>query len=322
MPIDKIFRDITFQENDQTVSELLGLDDKSKRDELWSLTLLSPAILFLIVFVIVPVVWIAYLSFHTVSLLEISGTFVGFSNYVEIISSPETRNALWVGTVFAVGSVVFQLIIGLFLALTLNRQFRGSGVVRTFAILPYIAPTIGVVLMWKWLLNPIYGLVNKIGVSWGLFADPINFFGNPDLAMPALIVGTSWKFISFVILILLARLQSIDDSLYEQAKISGASQYQMFRTVTLPNLWNAILLVILLRLIWMYNKFGVVWLFTGGGPLSRTTNIPVLIYETTFQSFNLGKGSATAMLLFVILAIVSIFYFWYFEPSKEVETTR
>ena len=292
------------------------------RDRIWSLTLLSPALLFLVAFVIVPVAWILYLSFHDIGILEAQGTFIGFENYVELLSDPETYSALWTGTVYAVGSVGFQVLIGLFLALALNKQFRGSGFARTLAILPYIAPTIGVVLMWKWLLSPIYGLVNQLGVGAGLFSEPINFFGNPELAMPTLIVASSWKFISFCVLVLLARLQSIDESLYEQAKISGASQFQMFRTITLPNLWNAILLVVLLRVIWMFNKFGIVWLFTGGGPLSKTTTLPVLIYQTTFQEFNLGKGSATAIILFTILAVVAVIYFWYFKPSEEIETTR
>lgn len=307
--------------------ELLGintdwLNDYSKKNQLFGFILFLPALLFLGMFILFPILYVFYVSLYEFHLLASEGTFIGLDNYIELAINPDVHNALFTGIIYAGGSVSFQVLIGLFLALVLNQKFFGSSFARTLAILPYLVPVITVVLMFRWMTSPLYGIINEIGVSSGLIADPINFFGNPDLAMASLIVASSWKYISFCVLVFLARLQSINDSLYEQAKISGANIYQMFRTITLPNLWNAILLVVLLRVIWMFNKFGDIWLFTRGGPLSKTTTFPIYIYETTFLEFSLGQGSAGAILLFVILSVVAIVYFWRFKPSQEIETAR
>lgn len=307
---------------DRLTPRIEYLDDYNNRNKLFGLVLFLPALVFLTVFILLPIGYIFWLSLHEMSLLSVEGEFVGLENYRYLLTNPDVHEAFRIGAVYAVGTVTFQLVIGLFLALILNKQFRGSSLIRTLAILPYLVPVIAVVLMWRWMANPTYGVINEVALSVGLWSDPINFFGSPTLAMPALIIGSSWKFISFCVLVFLARLQAIDDAQYEQAKISGAGHYQMFRTITLPNLWNVILLVVLLRLIWMFNKFAEIWLFTRGGPLGRTTTFPVFIYETTFLDYDLGVGSAAAILLFVILSGAAMLYFWYFKPSQEIETAR
>lgn len=298
------------------------LNDFSKKNKLFGFVLFLPALIFLAIFILLPIVYVFWISLHEMHLLATEGTFIGLGNYAALLTSPDVRSAFQTGIIYAVGSVSFQLLIGLFIALVLNREFVGSSVARTLAILPYLVPVITVVLMFRWITNPLYGILNVKLVSLGLVSEPINFFGDPTLAMPTLIVASSWKYISFCVLVFLARLQSIDDALYEQAKISGANLYQMFTTITLPNLWNAILLVVLLRVIWMFNKFGIIWLFTRGGPLQKTTTFPIYIYESTFLNYKLGLGSAGAILLFLVLAVVAAIYFWRFKPSQEIETTR
>ncbi|WP_408960571.1 carbohydrate ABC transporter permease [Natrinema sp. 74] len=299
----------------------LATTDQRSRKSRFGILLFAPALVLLMSLFLIPIAYIFYLSLHDIGILEASGEFVGIGNYVELFTDAAFQHALWVGTVYAVGSVAFQLLLGLALALLANKSFRGVSVVRTLVIFPYLVPMIAVVIMWRWIANPVYGVLNYALTSTGLVSESINFFGSLELVMPALIVASSWKYTAFVSLILLARLQAIDETLYEQAKISGASTWQMFREVTLPNLKNAILLVVFLRSIFMFNKYSSIWLFTEGGPLSATTNLPIYLYERTFHQFELGMGSAAAMTLFGILICFAIVYFTLFNPSEEIETT-
>lgn len=299
----------------------LTTTDQRSRKSRFGILLFAPALVLLTSLFLLPIAYIFYLSLHDIGILEATGEFVGLGNYGELFTDGAFQHALWVGTVYAAGSVAFQLLLGLALALLANKSFRGVSLVRTLVIFPYLVPMIAVVIMWRWIANPVYGVLNYALTSTGLVAESINFFGSLDLVMPALIVASSWKYTAFVSLILLARLQAIDETLYEQAKISGASTWQAFREVTLPNLKNAILLVVFLRSIFMFNKYSSIWLFTEGGPLSATTNLPIYLYERTFHQFELGTGSAAAMTLFGILICFAIVYFTLFNPSEEIETT-
>jgi multiple sugar transport system permease protein len=303
------------------IREWAAATDQRSRKSRFGFLLFSPALVLLAALFLLPIAYIAYLSFHEIGILEAAGEFVGLGNYVALFTDPAFQWAFWVGVVYAVGSVAFQLLLGLALALLANKSFRGASSIRTLVIFPYLVPMIAVVIMWRWIANPVYGVLNYVLTSTGLVAESIDFFGSIDLVMPSLIVASSWKYTAFVSLILLARLQAIDETLYEQAKISGASTIQAFREVTLPNLRNSILLVVFLRTIFMFNKYSSIWLFTEGGPLSATTNLPIYLYNQTFEEFELGMGSAAAMTLFGILICFAVAYFTLFNPSQEIETT-
>lgn len=296
--------------------------DKGLRDNAFAIVTFTPAILFLVVLTVVPMAYAIMLSLQEATIFATSDPFVGLENYRKLYADPEFFTSIWLGVVFSIASVILQVVLGLGLALTLNKKFFGSSVALTVAILPYLIPTIAVALMWKWLLGPVFGIVNYYAISLGLISTSIEFFGSKDMAMSTLVLANSWKFTSFALLIFLARLQSIDSALYEQAKISGASTIQMFRSITLPNLRSAILLVLLMRTIWMFNKFDIIWMLTKGGPLGATTTLPVYIYRVAFNRFDLALGSAAALNLFLILTVFAVFYFWVFQPSREIETAR
>lgn len=281
--------------------------------------LFLPSLLLIVGLFLFPMAYIFYLSLFEIGIFAQQGTFVGLENYITLATSSEFHSALGVGASFAIGSVVFQLILGMTLALLVNKSFLGNSLARTIAIFPYLIPIIAVVVMWKFMINPTYGALNYYAVSLGLINEPIRFFGSLDLALPLVIFTTSWKFTAFVALIILARLQAIDKRLYEQAKISGASKFQAFKEITLPNLRSAILLVVFLRSVFMFNKFAAIFLFTEGGPLGSTTNLPIFIYRKTFQDFNLGQGSAASIMFFSLLVVFATIYFWRFNPSEEVE---
>lgn len=296
--------------------------DQRTRNNIFGFVLFLPTFLVLAGLVLFPVLYVIYLSMLEISIFETSGTFVGVQNYIEMISESSFQAAFGRGVIYAFFAVMFQLFLGITLGLLINKSFRGVTLVRTIAIFPYLVPIIAVVIMWQWILNPVYGAVNLWGVELGLINESIAFFENGDLALPSVIVFGSWKYQAIVTLVILARLQAIPGSLYEQAKVSGASALQRFFYITLPNLRSAILLMILLRGIWQFNQFAVIWLFTRGGPYGTTTTLPVYVYKKSFISYELGAGAAGTMVLFILLAIASVFYFWYFQPSEEIETQR
>lgn len=295
--------------------------DQHRRQNIFGVSMLIPAFLFLVVFVMLPVLYVINLSLHEIGIFAESGEFVGLSNYAELLADGRFHNALWNGVVYALSSVAFQVLLGLTLALALSSDFVGSSFARTVAIFPYLVPLITVIIMWRWMLNPNYGVINYYLVVYTPIQEPINFFGS-SLAMPSIIASGGWKLVPFATLVFLARLQAIDHTLYEQAATAGASRIQMFRYITLPNLRSAILLVVLLRIVWNFNHFSLIWLFTRGGPLEKTTTLPIYIYKEIFQQFNLGMGSAAAIILFAVLVVFAIIYFRVFKPSEELKTRQ
>lgn len=273
----------------------------------------------LFVFVnLVPIGWTLYASLHSTSIYSAEWTWTGLSNYGEILADPAFWGSLWDSLLFAGGSVVVQLLAGLALALVVNRSFRGESLVRAIAMLPYLIPTAILGFIGLWMGNSQYGIISTLLVRIGIINEVIPWYGSIDWAMPAVILTSSWKFTIFVTIMVLARLQSIPQGYYEAATVSGANAYQKFRDITLPNLKGVIFIVVLLRGIWMFNKFDIIWVLTGGGPKDATTTAPIYAYNVAFNSTALGKAAATSALLFVLLILGAILYFRVLSPEQEV----
>jgi multiple sugar transport system permease protein len=182
----------------------------------------------------------------------------------------------------------------------------------------YLIPTIIVATIGLFLFDPFIGLFHFVGTDLlGLWEGAA--FSHTELAMPIVILVGSWKFAIFVTIFVLAQLQGIPSTFYETARICGANSWEMFRDITLPRIKGALLVVILLRAIFMFNKFDIIWILTEGGPGQRTTTLPVLAYRETFVQNAYGLGNAIAIVMFVFLAIGGILYFRMFSPSEEVE---
>lgn len=247
-----------------------------------------------------------------------AASFVGLSNYLEILTSSDFPLFLWNSVLYAVSTTVLSLVVGLSLALVVNQKIRGGNVLRTMMIFPYLLPTLVVIFIWKFLFDPNIGVLNQWFVEWGLVSEPIAFFSTIQWAMASVVVTSVWKFGSFAFFILLARLQAIDPNLYERARVEGASTWQSFRDITIPHLRGAILIILLVRGIWMFNKFDIIYLSTRGGPLDATRTLPIWVYELAFDSVNFGGATALAGIMFFLLAAVAVVYFKAFEPEKEV----
>jgi len=291
---------------------------KRKRTNLLGYLLLLPAVLVFLVLSVGPVLYGIWLSFQSgFGFLDLQ--FVGLENYRRLLfDDPNFWSSVRTGAVYAAYSVVLQTTLGVAIALLLNESFRFENFVRTIVLVTYLIPTVAVAILFRWLLNAQIGIVNFSLTRYTPVDGAVNFFSEA-LALHTVVWASGWKFTIFVVLIILARLQSIDAELYELARINGANAIQRFRDVTYPQIRSALFLVILLRGIFMFNKFDMIWVLTEGGPFRQTETMVIYAYKTAFGQQSYGEGAAVTTLMFLLLATVSIVYFAAFSPEEEVE---
>jgi multiple sugar transport system permease protein len=209
--------------------------------------------------------------------------------------------------VYSFVATISTVLLGLIAAILLNRPFRGRGLARAIFLIPYVAPIVSMAFVWRWILDPRpSGVLNDVLMRLGVIDLPIAYLATRGLALILVIVFTSWRYFPFAMLMILARLQAIDRSMYEAAEVDGANTIAKFWYITLPELRYVIGAIFLLRLMWTFNKFDDIFLLTGGG--FGTKVLPILTYEFSFRLFNFGRGSATAMILLVILVAFMAFY--------------
>lgn len=280
--------------------------------------LISPTALIVFGLVLFPAIFSIWISFHRVGLDNLNDVFhapfVGLENYRLVINDFAFKWQGWHNWGAAVTSVVYSfsatvltVLLGLIAALLLNRPFRGRGLTRAIFLFPYVAPIVSVAFVWRWLLDPRpSGVLNHILMQIGLLDLPKAYLSTRGLALILVIVFEAWRYFPFAMLMILARLQAVDKTLYEAANVDGANLWQKFWFITLPELRYVIGAIFLLRLIWTFNKFDDIYLLTGGG--FGTNVLPVLTYQFSFKSYNFGKGAANAMILLLILVVFLIFY--------------
>jgi multiple sugar transport system permease protein len=282
-----------------------------------ALTILPPMLLFTFVNLI-PIIGVIGASFFNINAFSNEWQWTGISNFETLLVNESFYASLERSIVYAAGSVLIQVVFGTTLALLLNRSFKFVNIARTFAILPYLVPNAVIGFMALWMLNTQWGIINQLLIQTGVTESTIAFFGNQSTAMISAILTSSWKDSIFVTIMVLARLQAIPDSYYEAAKMSGATMYQRFRDITLPNLKGVFFIVLLLRAVWMFNTFDYIWVLTQGGPRGATTTAPIYAYNVAFGTSQLGIAAAVSTVLFVMMVIAAILYFRVLEPSEEV----
>lgn len=266
-----------------------------------------PALLGTIVFIIIPVFCSFGLSFAKWDLLN-PIEFVGFQNYKEIFNEPVFFKILINTIVFAVSTSLFGVIIPLILAAILNAKIRGSEFFKTAYFLPFITPMIVIGIVWEWIFDPNIGILNNV------IHLHINWLYDTNFAMPALIIVSVWKLIGYNMIIFLSALSGISQSLFEAAKIDGAGVIDTFKNVTVPMLSPTIFFVIIITAISSFQVFDLIYLMTQGGPLDSTNVLVYAIYKNAFEYFNIGKASAIAYVLFVIILVLTLFQ-WKFRKK-------
>src|SRR5438552_13259973 len=218
--------------------------------------------------VVYPIAYNLWLSLFDKHAFLPAQAFVGLRHYEYFAGDPEFWSSVRYGVVYAGVTIVLQIVLGVLAALLLNEAFRGRGVLRGVVLFPYMIPTIVAVILWKWLLNDSYGLVNHLLTSARLADQAIPWLG-PDYIMTSLIVTSVWQFFPFVVVTYLARLQTIPPELYEAATVDGASAWRRFGHVTLPQTASSLFAIVLLRSLWIFTKFDTVWLLAGEGGVSK-----------------------------------------------------
>ncbi len=266
-----------------------------------------PTVIFLLVFVAYPVVYNIFLSFTDARLLKSEFSFVAFENYRKLFSNIRFLKYVKNTLVWTIFSVIGQLVLGFAIALLIKRKNVGTGL-RSFLLIPYVVPAVAIALVTKWVTNGDYGIV-----SWWLSKLNMIDYRQSPLALPGsamatLIIVNIWRSYPFPMLIYWATLMSINQELYEAARVDGANAFQEFLHITLPHVKDATIVLAILRIVWTATYFDLIWLITGGGPAGTTTHLPIMIYQASFGTFQLGYASSISMVLGLALFVCVAFY--------------
>src|ERR1700687_2427800 len=285
-------------------------------DERWlALVLLVPTLVLLGMFIAYPFVRGILLSV-TNARVGVPGEFVGLANFYKIFNDGIFRTSVYNTFVYTGVTTVFKLALGLWLAMLLNRNFRGKALTRAFILLPFIIPTVLSTFAWKWMFDPTFSVIN-----WGLFKlgvihGRINGLGDPDLAMLSIIIVNVWRGVPFYAISLLAGLQTISPELNEAAAIDGARAWNRFRHITWPLLLPVTLVIVLFSVIQTFADFQLVYVLTGGGPANATQLFATYAYQLGIGTGLLSQGAAISLAIFPILLLVVIVQLVYIRRAE------
>jgi len=282
------------------------------------LVFVIPGIAIIVVLLIYPISVTILNSFTNMSFLrpEIA-KYIGLRNYLWAIRAPEFWNALKVSVFWTAGTVGTQFLVGMVTALALDTVKRFRLVFRLALLIPWAFPSIAVSLTWKWMFDARFGIVNVVLRSLGIIQERVAWLSAPGLALPVVIAMGLWFGFPFMMLTFLAGLQTIPEDYYDVARLEGASYAQQLRYFILPSLRRIIGITLVLRTIWMFNNFDLIFLSTGGGPGIRTETLPIYAYNITWKQMSLGRGSALNVILLIVLILCIILYFRTLRLERE-----
>jgi ABC-type sugar transport system permease subunit len=274
----------------------------------WALML--PALGTIALIALFPLLWTIWESLHLHDLrMPWRGRpFVGLANYAEAVGDRRFWQALRHTAIFTVGSVTLEIVLGLLLALALNRAFQWRGLIRTAVLLPWALPTVVAGLLWGFMFDSQAGIVNAVLTDVGFLQEPLVWFGHTIAAWVPVILADVWKMTPFVTLLLLAGLQNIDGSLYEAARMDGAGTWQQFVHVTLPLLKPALLVAVVFRTLDAVRVFDLIYVLTQGGPGTSTEPIALYTFNALLQHLRFGFGSALSVIIFLLTFLLALVY--------------
>ncbi|MCY4563949.1 MAG: sugar ABC transporter permease [Gammaproteobacteria bacterium] len=270
--------------------------------------LIAPTVLVFCAVIVYPLISAIYLGLFSIYTPTMEGEWVGLDNYRRLLASGEFWRSLLNNVIWTAGTLSLQLIFGILVALMLHRNLVFRPLARSLVLFPYFLSTVVAVLVWRWLFNDLYGVLNHLFMWAGIVDMPVDWLGTMPNAMISLILVGAWKYFPFVVIAVLARLQSIPDELYEAASIDGAGAWGRFADVTLPQLRDVLIVVVLLRTIWDFKEFDLIYLLTGGGPIIGTQTLPLMVYKEAFALNQMGGASAVAVLMMLVMLLFMILY--------------
>ncbi|WP_227377197.1 carbohydrate ABC transporter permease [Haladaptatus halobius] len=247
------------------------------------------------------------MAFQEMSLLQPNQVaFIGLQNFYQMVGDPNFWMALKNSVLLTVLAVSLEYLLGLGLALVLKQKVPGIKIFRNFAMVTWVLPVVVMVIIFRWLVQPDYGLLNVILGSLGL---PTTYwFGSPTWAFPLIVVMHVWRNAPFFAIALMASMQSIPESYYEAAAMDGASKLQQFRYITLPNISYVSMIMIILHVIFTLNNFDIVFLSTGGGPLGTTEVLATYVYKLAFNQYTLGYAASIGLVMLILLMFFTVVY--------------
>ncbi|MFF2390579.1 carbohydrate ABC transporter permease [Agromyces sp. NPDC058104] len=297
------------------VTQAMAAPPRRSQRSFFPLLLIAPAASLLIAVLIYPLVAALIDAFFESSLLYPEKTFVGFENIVEALTI-EFGPLLVTTLTFAVPATLAPFLIGLVAALGLNQRMRGRAALRSVLLFPWVLPGVVVSFLWLWIFDANYGVLNGLLRTAGLIDENIGWLQSGPGAMTAIIVARTWATFPWMMVMLLAALQSFPNDVYEAARMDGANSWQRFWNVTVPGLIPVASVVVLLEFIWNFQQFDLPYVLTQGGPAGATTTFSLAVYETAFKGFDLGMAGALGVLWMLVLLPAVLLYLRGMEREK------
>ena len=267
-----------------------------------------PALTVVILLLLYPVTSSIFYSLTNKNLIKPTYRFLGLDNYIKTLTDPDFWKAFWNDLKWTFFSLLGQLIVGFTGALALNRIKKGSSIYRTILIIPWAIPSIVLAFSWKWILNGVYGFLPNLLIKLGLCSTAPEFLTG-NLAFATLVFINIWFGSPLIMVNILSALQTVPKDQYEAAQIDGANTFQSFWHITVPHIRTVVGLLVVLRTIWIFNSFDIIYLITGGGPANKTLTVPIYAYNIGWGLKQLGRSSAVTVLLLLFLLIVCAQYF-------------
>ena len=280
--------------------------------------LLLPSIIILFAIIVYPIGYSLWLSFHNLNINnQAKGQqFVGLQNYIDVLKSSDWWMSILRILYFVAADLIVGISLGLAIALLLNKERKGKGIVLAIVVFPYILAPIVNSLIWKLIYDPNYGLLNGLLTQLGIIKDYVAWLSSPKLAMVMLIIANLWQGTPFSIVLFLAGLKSIPKEEYEAAAIDGASSLVSFLYITIPHLMPIIYMNVVMKTIATFKVFDIIYSLTGGGPGGSTTVVGMLIYKESFEYMKFGQGAAMSFLLLIIVLCFVIIYSRMFKEEE------
>ena len=268
-----------------------------------------PAMIVVSVLFVYPFLSSIFYSFTNKNLIMPNWKFVGFDNYIAVINDPSFWLAFSNSILWTIFSLVGQVLVGFALAMALHRIRHLQWLYKILLIIPWAFPTIVIAFSWQWILNGVYGYLPNMIVKLGLMDIAPHFLSDSTWAFVSLVFINVWFGAPLIMVNVLSALQTVPQEQYEAAKIDGANAWQVFRHITLPHIKVVIGLLVVLRTVWVFNNFDIIYLITGGGPANSTMTLPIFAYNMGWGTKMLGRSSAVTVLLFIFLLLICFIYF-------------
>ncbi|MCT4563375.1 MAG: sugar ABC transporter permease [Maledivibacter sp.] len=279
--------------------------------------LITPSVLIIFGVLVFPILYSIFISLHEIKFAPKSYDFVGLKNYINMFSDSYFKSAGMLTVLFAIITVGIQIVLGIITALVLNQDFKGRRIVRGIIILPWALPTVVNAVMWKWIFNADYGILNALMVKFNLIEEYQVWLGKPFSAFICIAIANIWKETPYVVILTIAALSNIPRQLYEAAEIDGASSCKSFWNVTFPLIKPVVLIIAITQTIWALKSFDLSYIMTSGGPAGSTEFLSLYIHKNSFKFQKFGYGSAMAYMLSMISFGLTYAYVKIFMGKKE-----